>query len=59
MTQRKVWCTAVKDMVPVKGEISHKNPLPKLTVEHCSRESTCIMKGTEFCQVGKTLTGQW
>lgn len=59
MIQRKVWCTAVKDMVQVKGEISHENPLPKLNIEHCARESTCLMKGTVFCQIGKSLEGRW
>lgn len=59
MIQRKVWCTAVKDMVPMKGDVTHKNPLPKLTIKHCSRESTCLMKGTVFCQIGKMLEGRW
>lgn len=67
MSQRKVWCVAVKDMVPMKAEASiikngrslQSYTLKKLTIQHCARESTCLMKGTVFCQIGKTLEGRW
>lgn len=59
MTQHKVWCVAVKDMVVVKSEVSHEDPIPKLHIKSCSRASTCAMKGTVFCEIGKTLEGRW
>jgi len=65
--KRKVWCVAVKDMVEMKTETSivkdgrsvQSYTLKNLTIQGCTRESTCLMKGTVFCQIGKTLTGRW
>ena len=59
MSQRKVWCEALGEMVLVRGAITGDNPLLKLHVGYCYREKKCEMKNKALCQIGKTLEGRW